>query len=295
MTTTSLKSEVRRLVSEAELIKAIELLEKSIDEEEVDLVNRITLIKARFHKSKKDLQVRLISDEAFSISYNKLCSNILELTSSISAESADKDEPKVVTGFERDPLLRTRLISFSAKRIYEDRYLGAGIVRQKGDFTSFSIPNENLSDKIWTLRTGEEPRSKEYHKLQREERYWLQKHALAKKCKLIIYPYLYLSHRGVNATISRLRTLRKFILANQGNVKAVISNGAKDMSILTIGNWFMVDSIPTKGQGYRNTFYSWNRNIVEHYNIKFDREFQQLLEEQGIEEDDDLARDKCYR
>jgi TIR domain len=152
-----------------------------------------------------------------------------------------------------------------------------GKVRQIGPFSSFSIPDTEVDDKMWKIRDN---RDKHYHNLQREERISLEKHVEQRGCKLIIDPSLIFTGRPKEATINRLETLRQFLIKNRTNknIEIAICNSARERSLTIVGNWFSALSINPDPSGYKQTIFSWHaKEVLDELN-KFDILFNEILE-----------------
>src|SRR5262249_13258088 len=86
------------------------------------------------------------------------------------------------------PETRTELLIKYANRLLEGGAYGR--VRQRGLFSSFSLPSEALSDPIWDRFDGSQRRSPYQRELVRGERLALEQHARRHGCSLILDPYV---------------------------------------------------------------------------------------------------------
>lgn len=119
-----------------------------------------------------------------------------------------------------------------------------GMVRQKGALTSFHIPLETISNKVWRERYGGRDRGDDHCKSQRQERIALTRHADAVGCKLIIDPYLTYKKWGKRARRVRLQCLVNFLCKMpddkcQVAIRPTLGHGSGQTYV---GNWFAAES-----------------------------------------------------
>ncbi|NRB54091.1 MAG: hypothetical protein HRU41_40960 [Saprospiraceae bacterium] len=269
--------QVRKLIRTDKSQEAFTKLKGLMPETAGRLNNELLLLESDFQHIGHEIRKGILTHEYWRARVNQINARLLELISRMGNPSIDESTN---SGFHFDPLLRTRLIVLAARQLVNEDMGPGYTIRQKGEFSSFSIPKMEVNNPIWKIRAGAQPRSSEYHELQREERIYLQELATKASCKLIIYPYQPLNHRGTAATITRLRTLQEFLLTHSDSIQVVISSSAKNVNSLMIGERFLVDSISSE-EGFTQNYYSWDRAIVEHSICKFDMEFKLLFEEQG--------------
>jgi hypothetical protein len=123
-----------------------------------------------------------------------------------------------------------------------------GLVRLKGVYSSLSIPDKSVNNKIWKRYDGNAIRSAYYHTLVKKERENVEKLAKQYGLKLIIDPTFTFKKipegRGIDATIVRLEILMNFLKKMpDDNVKVVISGEARKGNIIIGGDWFFAESI----------------------------------------------------
>jgi len=166
--------------------------------------------------------------------------------------------------------------------VFENKLFG--IIRQKGGFSSFSIPNRRIEELIWKIRQGYLERDSEYHEFQREERIWLERIAKEGYCKLIVSPNLELVERGAAATASRIRTLIEFIDANKDIVDVISNDSVSKINLLIVGDGFKCETVEGDSiLGYKNTIFEWGADKIEKTQQDFDREFDDLLNQDGLD------------
>ncbi|MBC7248050.1 MAG: toll/interleukin-1 receptor domain-containing protein [Actinobacteria bacterium] len=155
-----------------------------------------------------------------------------------------------------------------------------GMVRQKGAYSSFNIPNRVLSDPVWDIRY--EPRgSGDYHKtLQRRERLALEKHAQEAGCRLIVNPGVYTGY-SERARIARLETLLDFLrsLPEEKVQVAINERMDEDENVTLVGDWFAAISVSMAGN--RQTIFTRHAPSMQGRIEYFDQEFEELLQERG--------------
>lgn len=165
-----------------------------------------------------------------------------------------------------------------------------GMVRQKGGLSSFHIPKEVITDKIWTYRYGDYRMSSHHCRCQRDERLALEEHASVAGCKLIIDPTLTYDFYGPNARKKRLECLKIFLISSTGKKTQVAFDSQDDnwgnfSSITIVGDWFYAESHAGKiGKGYDQTIFTRHAPSIQHRIELFDQEFQALLDKNGWNE-----------
>lgn len=98
-------------------------------------------------------------------------------------------EPHLMIEIADWPEQRTKMMAQYANRVV-DEFGEYGCVRQRGAFSSFSIPDKSEKNPIWKLFDGNTPRPGHHHELQQQERCALERHARARGVYLIIDPTL---------------------------------------------------------------------------------------------------------
>lgn len=162
-------------------------------------------------------------------------------------------------------------------------------LRQKGAFSSFCLPNKKVPEEgtllkrsIWRERDGSQPRDRGYYELLLEERRSLQKYVESHGARLIVDPHLFLTGRGVLATLRHLEVLHQFLTgASRSKVEVVMSDDATSNSLTIVGDWFVAESRIPQPKGYRETEFHWHAPTALIAADKFDAEFRTLLKKQG--------------
>ena len=161
------------------------------------------------------------------------------------------------------------------------RHIGAyGLVRQKGGLSSFHIPTQSITHRVWKDRYSNKDRGPVHCRLQREERLALEAHARFAGCKLIINPQIQYDRMwGQGAQLVRLRCLLEFLDSMSDDKCRVAIN--KDMdhseSLTILGDWFAAESVTARhGQGYLQTIFTRHAPSMLSRIEAFDAEFQEL-------------------
>lgn len=187
---------------------------------------------------------------------------------------------------------RTKMMAQYANRVVKD-FSEYGCVRQRGAFSSFSIPDKGERNPIWKLFDGNTPRPGHHHELQQQERRALEQHARARGVYLIIDPTLNLEVvRGPLAVKTRLQILFEFLKSMPDeSVHIVMSDQARHGNITIVGDWFVADSqVPREG-GYRQTVFNRHAPTVLKCVRRFDEEFRDLWNA-GARKSRQMAMDK---
>lgn len=167
---------------------------------------------------------------------------------------------------------------------------GPGRIRQLGGLSSFHIPLEDLTDRLWQVRYGLRKHSTFHWKLQRQERLALSRH-LPAGARLIINPYHTYTESGPRAYAARLMCLLRFLqesLALQkagapgGDVQIVIDPELGfHMSETSIGNCFTATALSgSSSAGYQQTVFTTHGPSMRGRLTRFDNRFAQLLHSQ---------------
>jgi hypothetical protein len=181
-----------------------------------------------------------------------------------------------------DPPERAQMIASYADSV---RSMGEyGRVRQRGALSSFHIPNEATSNRIWRQRYGGYDRGKSHCTHQRNERLALEKHSKEEGCRIIIDPSITYEQWGAHARKVRLETLLRF-LGSEFGMKAQVAINT-DMpraeSLTIVGDWFLAESVfGTIQGGYKQTIFTRHAPSVARRVKDFDVEFAELLAEKG--------------
>ena len=179
------------------------------------------------------------------------------------------------------PEERTEWMAQYADRVVDMGHYG--MLRQKGAFSSFCLPDGHVSDRIWRDRDGEGVRSDHYHHLQRAERQALERHARQAGCRLIIDPTLDLRTRGPCVTSTRLKTLLEFVESMPDELLQIAtSHRALSGSLTILGDWFVAESVTPRPGGYLQTVFDWHAPTALRRARQFDLEFEEICAQKGI-------------
>lgn len=178
---------------------------------------------------------------------------------------------------------RAQLLAHDCRLVTELGY--SGRVRQRASLSSFSIPDKDPSNPIWSKRDGDVPHDPYYHNLLREERRELERHARKEGCKLIIDPTFCLERNGPVATQTRLKILLEFIESMpEDKIEVVMSEQARSANLTVLGDWFSAESVsPHAGEGHRQTVFTWHPPIVLGVMRKFDEQFAEIAKENDLD------------
>jgi len=189
------------------------------------------------------------------------------------------------------PNERTELMAKYANSVIEE-FGEFGYIRQRGAFSTFSIPNKNVKHSIWKKYEGNRHGGENDHILKLNEREVLEKHARERGLSLIIDPTLDLKERGDEAVKTRLIILLEFLESiPKEKLKIVISERGRQGNLTIVGDWFFADSISPGFRGFRQTVFSRHAPSVFQTILLFDKEFKELLE--GIKLDASESRENA--
>jgi hypothetical protein len=174
---------------------------------------------------------------------------------------------------------RPRLMVQCAEKILEESpVFGAGMVRQRAYYTSFSLPDEAIDQPIWAEREYGQARSPDYLEAQRRERQVMD--ALAQKygCRLIIDPRRDRFPGEVIGWRARLKVLRKFLADERHEyVEAMPEELAEPHNVVLVGDRFLAEADSRlAGQGYLRTQFTWHAPTVLYRVGRFDKRFEDL-------------------
>lgn len=184
---------------------------------------------------------------------------------------------------------RTMMLVEYAKSISELFSDHEAVFRQIGALSSFHLPLNSPTNKIWKVRKGEESVAEFENKWLRKERVELEKLGRKWGFRIIIDPYLDFSQYKEKANqvrISRLTTLLYFFLSlddkKSEKYGVVISDKIeRNRNLILVGDWFMAESLTGRaGKGYQQTILSRHALAVKEQIELFDAEFEEGLEKQ---------------
>ena len=285
---------IKHLISEDKKDDAIARLNAFIQKEELDeFEDSIISIKARYKQLERDRANGILDYDKLDRLFNNIRVNFLEIISTIARiiiENTKKPSKEESNNNEsndddiaEDPISRTELIAEYARKYFNDNNFE--VLREKSNYSSFSIPNRAISDLIWDLRDrlDKKRRSDRYRKLQRNQRVWLEKYVNNSYCKLIIKPSFYSTKKGLRQTMIRLRTLLSFIESNKDKIDIVSVDNLNKENILIVGNKFFTKSITPTKEGYWDTEFEFEKEKVEWMIKEFDNEFNEILNRKKID------------
>jgi hypothetical protein len=273
--------DIIEFVSQSKIPNAIELLRDYSSKHKGAFQQEYVNISSRYYRIDSEYIKDIIRREDYLVEMNRINNAIMNVYNLIK-ESIRKQSPKSANA--ETGIYRTELIGKYCEMVYHSNK--PEIVRQLGAFSSFSIPNRDISDPIWKQRKGKISRSKKYHSLQQAERIWLEKIVKTSYCKLIVFPNLELD-RGKLATISRIKTLIEFIESNKDIVDIITVDTKKSderSNLLIVGNRFYCESHRAdSSSGYKDTIFEWDEIKVGKEIIKFDLKFNKLLKSKKLD------------
>jgi len=162
-------------------------------------------------------------------------------------------------------------------------------VRMLGAFTSFAIPDKDVSDSIWDERDS---RSLYHRTLLREERRLLERHVRACDCKMVLEPFSTpLSQEGKHPRAARYTILRDFFASlPHEKLKIIVSPKARSGNTIILGDYFVAESISPRPGGYLQTVFNSHPPTVIERIRRFDQVFDELYPTEGISVDKLLQR-----
>jgi len=181
------------------------------------------------------------------------------------------------------PEMRAELLAKYTREALDNN--ASGPLRQEGAFTSFSLPRAGAGHEIWAIRDGLKPRSDLLHGHLHEERRAFEDFARKNGCDLVIDPSIPVKRSQPEARRARLGTLLEFLKDDQiENVRVVVRKRNQPLNLTIAGDWFSAHSVdPRKGQGYYQTLITWHAPTVLEKERKFDRDFQSMLDQNGLD------------
>lgn len=305
-------------IKRGETKKAIDLaqltLNSSASSELEELRDNIILFQARYSAFKKEKNEGTISHDQYTIEKNKLnrlaletirdlenkAKNIpqLKLGLSITETKEEGKEPEVK--IQKSPKAetaprRTELIVQNLKVLIDSQYLG--LVREKSNLSTFSIPNRDLDNPIWNHIKFRDDKEKTYTQMLSAQRYWLEKHALDQSCKLIVHLEDGLVHKSTEHGLYRLKTLLEFLITHRDRIDIVNvprswseNNEEGFENLLIVGHskrlvysFFAHSQSATSSEGITNTYISPESAEVAEQIQRFDAEFNSILEHLNLD------------
>jgi len=154
--------------------------------------------------------------------------------------------------------------------------VGSGRIRQRALFSSFSIPDEPPTAKVWQHLDREQPRSDYYRGLLREERQLLERQARAYGCTLIITPLIDPGPVGLLVHQIRIETLIGFLeSAEKHLVDIVLTNSFQVGNETIMGDVLLARALPPQpNRDYRQTLFTSHAPTVLQACRAFDEAFR---------------------
>jgi hypothetical protein len=175
-----------------------------------------------------------------------------------------------------------------ATRVGDD--LGfSGRVRQVARVSLFCIPDAPENDPAWAIHDGTMQRGPYVHKLARERRRIMERHARAAGCSLIIDPVSAWSEINAAAQRSRLTQLLTFLesMPDEQVCVACSPHTSGDKLLTLLGDWFSSESpVRQAGQGWRHSVFTWHAPTVLRRMKEFDDRLNSLLARKGVKPQD---------
>ncbi len=269
---------IKNLIATGKIEEALVEFEKVISNTSSTYENMLITLGAEAKELKNNYIRGVIIYDEYQRQRNKLTYRSLELLNQVWQDLREKKTPlRKEDKHIADPIGRQEMLGLFAKELWEAGEYG--IVRQRAAFSSFAIPNREVSDPIWIERDGNDSRASHHYKSSWAERKWFELHAKATYCRLIIKPSIarkIARNRGKKAAILRLKCLQEFVEVNKDKVD-IVSTDTLGENIIILGNWFISKSSTPTDKGYENTSFEWENSLVEKQIQEFDSVFYKLL------------------
>lgn len=177
------------------------------------------------------------------------------------------------------PGQRNRMLSEYASEVL--RSGDDGHVRHWGTYTTFGIPNRDITHEEWRIRQGDEPRTPETRKELLDERRCFEHLSRDYGCDLILSPFKEIRHLPKTARKVRWETLHDFLSdVSDDQVRAVITTpGRVDGNLHIVGDRFFAESFAPRRVGFLQTMFTRHAPTVIRRVQEFDTFFAQLLPE----------------
>jgi hypothetical protein len=151
--------------------------------------------------------------------------------------------------------------------------------------STFNIPDKPLNNPIWVVRRKPTTPRRETDRLLLEERRILQEHATRCGCCLMVKPHAEQFHDlAPEALRVRLDTLLRFVLSMPpSRLRIAVNPRLRSPECSTIiGDWFCAEAVTYQpGEGIVNTIFTRHAPTVMAKAAEFDREFEDVVAEQG--------------
>lgn len=193
--------------------------------------------------------------------------------------------PESLFEFAHWPETRTERLAHYANWVADlwerDRQHTDCWVRLQATASSFSIPEEKISDPIWTIFQGKDtPHTAYLNHLQREERLAMERCAKVRGCKLLIYPAA-LHTDDLDERRVRCEVLLKFLQSKTCHLEVALAPVAQNGNLAILGDYFYAES-QTARQGYWQTLFNFHAPSVLQHIHRFDEDFKKLRGESPL-------------
>ncbi len=180
-------------------------------------------------------------------------------------------------------------------------YRDAGMVRQKGALSSFSIPDMRHGHKIWSQCYGPAGQPRHRYKELRKERQALYVLARNGGCRLVLnYGLDYDSTYGKGSKYIRIKILTKTIasllkILTEGKVIIGLVEDSEIRSTTMVDDWYMAESITgSLKDGWLPTLFTRHTPTVRFWQNDFDAELKDVLDDNNVSEKDSAGKALQY-
>lgn len=175
--------------------------------------------------------------------------------------------------------------------------VGSGRIRQRALFSSFSIPDEPPTAKIWEYLDREQPRSEHYRKFLREERKLLESQTKKFGCTLIIAPLIDPGPVGPLVHQIRIKTLIDFIESTDKSlIEIVLADTFHPGHETIIGDLLLGRALPTQPKrDYQQTSFTSHAPTVLRACRAFDEDFRHECRRQILTPETSPPAHSCER
>lgn len=172
--------------------------------------------------------------------------------------------------------------------------VASGPIRQRALFSSFSIPDEPPTAKVWDYLDSEQPRSEYYRGLLRQERQLLERQARDHGCTLILTPLIDLGPVGPVVHRIRIETLIGFLeSAEKGFVNIIFADSFRAGNETILGDVLLARALPPQAnRDYQQTLFTSHAPTVIQACRKFDEAYRYECRRQGLLPEDLTPEDR---
>jgi hypothetical protein len=175
--------------------------------------------------------------------------------------------------------------------------VASGRIRQRALFSSFSIPDEPPTAKVWQHLDREQPRSDFYRGLLREERQLLESQAKEYGCTLIISPLIDPAPVGPLVHQIRIETLIGFLeSADKRLVDIVFAESFHAGNETILGDVLLARALPPQpNRDYQQTLFTSHAPTVLQACRAFDQAYRDEYRRQGFPSQSPQPGHSCER